>query len=60
MGGGHTVAAFDAELKQLQRMIEDMGRLAENQFGQAMLALTHADSAAATAVIEGDVGIDRL
>lgn len=60
MGGGHTVAAFDAELKQLQRMIEDMGRLAETQFGQAMHALGSADTAAAAAVIEGDVGIDRL
>lgn len=60
MGGGHTVAAFDAELKQLQRMIEDMGRQAENQFAQAVAALLHTDTTAAAAVIEGDVGIDRL
>lgn len=60
MGGGHTVAAFDAELKQLQRMIEEMGRLAEGQFTQAIQALAQADATAAATVIEGDAGIDRL
>ena len=60
MAGGHTVAAFDAELKQLHKTIVTMGQLVENQFAAAMEAITERDADKAAKVIEGDAEIDRL
>ncbi len=60
MVAGHTFQAFDQELAELRKAIEQMGRLAEGQFADAMKAITTNDTALAAAVIAGDVEIDRL
>ena len=60
MGAGHTFQAFDQELAALRKAIEQMGRLAEGQFADAMKAVTGNDSELATAVIARDAEIDRL
>ncbi|MBP2226940.1 phosphate transport system protein [Azospirillum agricola] len=60
MAGGHTVAAFDAELTALHSAIDRMAALVETQFALALEALAEADAAKAAAVVEGDAAIDRL
>lgn len=60
MGAGHTFQAFDQELAQLRKTIEQMGRLAESQFADAMKAIIGNDTELATAVIGRDTEIDRL
>lgn len=60
MAGGHTVAAFDAELTALHSAIDRMAALVEAQFALALDALATADAAKAATVVEGDAAIDRL
>jgi phosphate transport system protein len=60
MVGGHTVAAFDAELTALHAAIDRMAELVERQLADALDALTTADVDKATQVIGGDAAIDRL
>ncbi|HYG89147.1 MAG TPA: phosphate signaling complex protein PhoU [Azospirillum sp.] len=60
MGTGHTFQTFDQELAELRSAIEQMGRLAESQFADAMRAILGNDSELATAVISRDAEIDRL
>lgn len=60
MTGGHTVAAFDAELNRLHAIIEAMGRLVEEQFAAALDALAAGDAGKAKAVVGRDAEIDRL
>ncbi|MGQ9367595.1 phosphate signaling complex protein PhoU [Azospirillum sp. A39] len=60
MGGGHTVAAFDAEMKRLHGAVERMGRLAEEQVAAALRAIAGADAEVAAGVIRRDGEIDRL
>ncbi|MGF7173053.1 phosphate signaling complex protein PhoU [Azospirillum doebereinerae] len=60
MAGGHTVAAFDAELAALHSAIDRMAALVESQFATALDALATADAAKAAVVVEGDAAIDRL
>ncbi|MDQ2106344.1 phosphate signaling complex protein PhoU [Azospirillum isscasi] len=60
MTGGHTVAAFDAELARLHQIIVTMGRLVEGQFAAALEAIAERDAGKATRVIESDAEIDRL
>ncbi len=60
MAGGHTVAAFDAELTALHSAIDRMAGLVEEQFALALDALATADAAKAATVVEGDAAIDRL
>ncbi|NUB13650.1 phosphate signaling complex protein PhoU [Azospirillum brasilense] len=60
MTGGHTVAAFDAELARLHQIIVIMGRRVEEQFAAALQAIAERDAGKAARVIEGDAEIDRL
>ena len=60
MAGGHTVAAFDAELAQLHQIIITMGRQVESQFAAAMECITQRDAEMAARIIQGDAEIDRL
>jgi phosphate transport system protein len=56
----HTARAFDAELRDLQRMISEMGGLAEQQVSDAMEALSKQDTTLAQKVIEVDRRTDIL
>ncbi|CAO3374909.1 phosphate signaling complex protein PhoU [Azospirillum argentinense] len=60
MTGGHTVAAFDAELARLHQIIVTMGRRVEEQFAAALAAIAERDAGKAARVIEADAGIDRM
>ncbi|GAA4254920.1 phosphate signaling complex protein PhoU [Azospirillum formosense] len=60
MTGGHTVAAFDAELARLHQIIVTMGRRVEEQFAAALEAIAERDAGKASRVIEADAEIDRL
>lgn len=60
MTGGHTVAAFDAELARLHQIIVTMGQRVESQFAAALEAIAERDAAKASRVIEADAEIDRL
>ncbi|MFM1814510.1 MAG: hypothetical protein RLZ98_1205 [Pseudomonadota bacterium] len=56
----HTVKLFDSELATLDRMIAEMGGLAERSLGKAFDALNHRDPVAASVAIDGDKTIDQL
>ncbi|MBP2296730.1 phosphate signaling complex protein PhoU [Azospirillum rugosum] len=60
MSTGHTVAAFDAELAQLHRIIVTMGQRVEAQFAAALECITERDAEKAAEVIRNDAEIDRL
>ena len=52
----HIVKSFDDELNDLVQKIAEMGGLAEQQFGNSVLALTRRDIALAQRVIAEDAG----
>ncbi|GGH26275.1 phosphate transport system regulatory protein PhoU [Alsobacter metallidurans] len=56
----HTVAAFDLELKELQRTIAEMGGLAEKMQSDAIDALAKQDIRLAQKIIAADPTLDRL
>jgi phosphate transport system protein len=56
----HTIKAFDADLHELQRMVAEMGGLAEKQIADAVDALANRDSTLAQQIIAGDAAIDAL
>jgi phosphate transport system protein len=56
----HTVAAFDLELKELQRTIAEMGGLAEKMQSDAIDALGKQDIRLAQKIIAADPTLDRL
>jgi phosphate transport system protein len=56
----HIVSAFDEELAELRKLIAQMGGLAEDQFGNAIDALSSSDRQLAEKVIASDEKIDRL
>ncbi|MBK1841651.1 phosphate signaling complex protein PhoU [Azospirillum sp. YIM B02556] len=60
MSGGHTLAAFDAELAALRAAIDRMGELVERQVGLALDSLAGPDAEIAAEVLKGDAEIDRL
>ncbi|AWJ82909.1 phosphate transport system regulatory protein PhoU [Azospirillum sp. TSH58] len=60
MTGGHTVAAFDAELARLHQIIVTMGRRVESQFAAALEAIAERDAGKAARVVEADAEIDRM
>ncbi|WP_188262175.1 phosphate signaling complex protein PhoU [Azospirillum tabaci] len=60
MNGGHTVAAFDAELGRLHQIIVTMGQRVESQFAAALEAIAERDAGKAARVVEADAEIDRL
>jgi phosphate transport system protein len=56
----HTMKAFDIDLQALQRMVAEMGGLAEQQIADAVDALAKRDIALAQQVIAADGAIDAL
>jgi phosphate transport system protein len=56
----HIARAFDAELRDLQRMVSEMGGLAEQQVSDAVAALSKQDTALARKVIDLDHRTDVL
>jgi phosphate transport system protein len=56
----HTVKAFDADIGELRGLISQMGGLAEDAIGRAMLALQRGDAELAAAVRADDALIDSL
>lgn len=56
----HTMRAFDTDLQELQRMVAEMGGLAEKQISDSVDALVNRDSALAQRIIAADVAIDAL
>ncbi len=57
---GHTVTSYDRELDALQRLIAEMGGVAETMVVKAVDALADADIALAQEVVETDFRLDRL
>jgi phosphate transport system protein len=56
----HTIKAFDADLQDLQRMVAEMGGLAEKLVADSIDALARRDSALAQEVMLADASIDAL
>lgn len=56
----HTVKAFDADIGELRGLISQMGGLAEEQIGKAMLALSRGDLKLAAEVRTDDKAIDAI
>jgi phosphate transport system protein len=56
----HTTKAFDSDLKELTRMVSEMGGLAEKQIADAVDALAQRDTELAQRVAALDATIDRL
>jgi phosphate transport system protein len=56
----HTVAAFDAELKDLKRLIAEMGGIAEKMQSDAVDALMRQDVRLAQSIIASDIHLDQL
>ena len=56
----HIAKSFDADLQDLNRMVAEMGGLAEKQIGDAMSALTDRDTALAERIVARDGRIDSL
>jgi len=56
----HTAKAFDIDLQELNRMVAEMGGLAEKLVTDAVDALVRRDSEAAQRVVAADPGVDAL
>lgn len=56
----HITKAFDVDLRDLARMVAEMGGLAEKQIADAVEALTRRDAERANLVIAADAAIDSL
>jgi phosphate transport system protein len=56
----HTAKAFDVDLQELNRMIAEMGGLAEKLVADSVEALSRRDSDAAQDVVAADPSIDNL
>jgi len=56
----HIARAFDADLQDLNRMVAEMGGLAEKQIAEAVQALTRRDRDLARRLIAADAQIDKL
>ena len=56
----HITKAFDADLQELNRMVAEMGGLAEKEIAEAVHALTRRDTTVALAVIASDEQVDNL
>ncbi|TIW02165.1 MAG: phosphate transport system regulatory protein PhoU, partial [Mesorhizobium sp.] len=50
----HTVASFDEDLRQISRLINDMGDLAGSMVGGSTRALLESDNALAQRVVSDD------
>ena len=56
----HTAKAFDVDLQELDRMVAEMGGLAEKQIAESVSALTKRDVERARRVVAADERIDAL
>ena len=56
----HITKAFDADLRELNRMVAEMGGLAEKQIADAVHALTRRDTDLARRMIAADAQVDAL
>jgi phosphate transport system protein len=56
----HTIKAFDAELRELTRMVMEMGTLIEKQIADSLDALANRDANLAERVVALDPSIDTL
>jgi phosphate transport system protein len=60
MQSDHTAKAFDEDLQELNRLIAEMGGLAERQIADSVDALVRRDTTLATNVIASDLELDKL
>ncbi|HEX3861496.1 MAG TPA: phosphate signaling complex protein PhoU [Stellaceae bacterium] len=60
MAAEHIIKSYDEELQRLNRIIVEMGGLAESQLASAIEAVVKRDSELAGSVIEGDQTVDQL
>jgi phosphate transport system protein len=60
MADQHIIKSYDEELGRLNKMIVEMGGLAESQLASAIDAVMKRDSYLAASVIEGDAKVDQL
>ena len=60
MAAEHIIKSYDEELKRLNKMIVEMGGLAESQLTDATEAVVERDSDLAAHVVEGDAKVDQL
>jgi phosphate transport system protein len=60
MPAEHIMKSYDDELGRLNKMIVEMGGLAESQLASAIDAVAKRDSALAARVVEGDARVDEL
>jgi phosphate transport system protein len=60
MASEHIVKSYDEELQRLNKIIIEMGGLAESQLAAAIDSVVRRDSELAANVIEGDAKVDQL
>ncbi len=60
MGSDHTAKAFDDDLQELNRLVAEMGGLAERQIVDSVDALIRRDIALGKRVVAADLDIDKL
>jgi len=60
MADEHIIKSYDEELSRLNKMIVEMGGLAESQLAAAIEAVAKRDSDLAVRVVEGDGRVDEL
>ena len=60
MQHGHTLKAFDEDLRDLRELITDMGSFAEAAIEEAMRCLVERDTDAARQLVDADVQLDEL
>ena len=60
MPAEHIIKSYDEELERLNKMVVEMGGLAESQLAAAIDAVVKRDSALAARVVEGDAAVDQI
>jgi phosphate transport system protein len=60
MPAEHIIKSYDEELSRLNKMVVEMGGLAESQLAAAIDAVVKRDSALAARVVEGDAAVDQI
>jgi len=60
MASEHIIKSYDEELQRLNKIIVEMGGLAETQIADATQAVVERDSDLAAMVVEGDAKVDQL
>jgi phosphate transport system protein len=60
MANEHIVKSFDEELEALERMVTQMGGMAEAQLSDCIIALSRRDSALSAVVVTGDAKVDEM